>query len=340
MTEELENLRKEVEFYKNLAEKRERLGLQWEKVREDVVSRLRTEFPVIKSIPEKDITTDETKPHILIEADNFDALTVLNYTHKERVDVIYIDPPFNTGARDWKYNNDYVDENHLYRHSRWLSFMENRLRVARDLLAPTGVICCAIDDYEAPRLWLMLEQIFGRTNFLGTAIVRTIPKGRNSKRKLHLQHEYAFFFGRTKKAQIHKIPMDPSEKSHKYALDLEWKTTNPDMPLSKPGMEPNPEQLWTKTILRKGGVDSDAKNPDGTYRTGWFPIFYDPDKPEYEQLDLEARGGTNEKEILPIADDGEERIWRRSKESILQLAREGKIWAEKVGSIYKIQWKY
>lgn len=99
--------------------------------------------------------------HTVINAENFHALEMLTYTHRGKVDAIYIDPPYNTGARDWKYNNDYVEGDDDYRHSKWLAFMERRLLVARELLNPdTSVLIVAIDENEYPRLLLLIEQTF------------------------------------------------------------------------------------------------------------------------------------------------------------------------------------
>jgi hypothetical protein len=98
--------------------------------------------------------------HILINADNYHALQLLLYSHERRIDLIYIDPPYNTGARDWKYNNDYVDTSDVWRHSKWLSMMKKRLRLAKRLLRPDGVLICAVDDYEVHHLISLLEEVF------------------------------------------------------------------------------------------------------------------------------------------------------------------------------------
>lgn len=99
--------------------------------------------------------------HTVINAENYHALKALTYTHRGKVDAIYIDPPYNTGAKDWKYNNDYVEGEDLYRHSKWLAFMERRLFIARDLLNPNNsVLIITIDEKEYLRLGLLLEQVF------------------------------------------------------------------------------------------------------------------------------------------------------------------------------------
>ena len=96
--------------------------------------------------------------HVLINADNFHALQLLLYCYEGKVDVIYIDPPYNTGARDWKYNNDYVDKNDTFRHSKWLSMMKKRLRLAKQLLKPDGVFIVTIDEHEVHHLGNLLEE--------------------------------------------------------------------------------------------------------------------------------------------------------------------------------------
>src|SRR3989344_2834630 len=124
----------------------------------------------------------------LIEGDNYHALSVLNYTHKGKIDVIYIDPPYNTGARDWKYNNNYVDSTDSFRHSKWLSLMCKRLILAKNLLKNDGVICVTIDDNELAALWLLMDEIFNEQNHLGTVTIRNNPKGRMTSRKISLTH--------------------------------------------------------------------------------------------------------------------------------------------------------
>lgn len=99
--------------------------------------------------------------HTVINGENFHVLEQLSFTHENAIDAIYIDPPYNTGARDWKYNNDYVEGDDLYRHSKWLAFMERRLKVAKRLLNPdSSVLIVTIDEKEYLRLGLLLEQTF------------------------------------------------------------------------------------------------------------------------------------------------------------------------------------
>lgn len=145
-------------------------GLVWEDKPEDVEERLREELPVLKEVPDHAIISDnpDAPNHILIEGDNLEALTALAYTHEGKIDVIYIDPPYNTGNKDFVYNDHYVDKEDSYRHSKWLSFMSRRLKIAKQLLSDKGVIFISIDDNEQAQLKLLCDEVFGEQNFVGT----------------------------------------------------------------------------------------------------------------------------------------------------------------------------
>ncbi len=145
-------------------------GLVWEDKPEDVEERLRDELPVLIEDESKRLTDggDDAPNHILIEGDNLEALTALTYTHAGKIDVIYIDPPYNTGNKDFIYNDSYVDSEDTYRHSKWLSFMSKRLRIAKKLLSDRGVIFISIDDNEQANLKLLCDEVFREFDFLAT----------------------------------------------------------------------------------------------------------------------------------------------------------------------------
>ena len=145
-------------------------GLVWEDKPEDVEERLREELPVLKEVPERAIISDnpDAPNHILIEGDNLEALTALAYTHEGKIDVIYIDPPYNTGNKDFVYNDHYVDKEDSYRHSKWLSFMSRRLKIAKQLLSDRGVIFISIDDNEQAQLKLLCDEVFHEDHFVAT----------------------------------------------------------------------------------------------------------------------------------------------------------------------------
>lgn len=143
-----------------------RYGLVWEDKIEEVEEQLQEQLPILSEVTDKRIlSTEEDAPnHILIEGDNLHALTCLSYTHEGKIDVIYIDPPYNTGNKDFVYNDSYVDSEDDFRHSKWLSFMNKRLRIARRLLSDNGVIFISIDDNEQANLKLLCDEIFGPNN--------------------------------------------------------------------------------------------------------------------------------------------------------------------------------
>lgn len=301
--------------YKELL-KRKKFGLVWEDKPEDVAEQCKEFLPVLKEEKEREIlTTKNGINHIFIEGDNYHALSVLNYTHKKKIDFIYIDPPYNTGAKDWKYNNSYVDENDPYRHSKWLAFMQKRLRFSRNLLKDTGIICVTIDDYEMPRLWCLIDEVFGEKNHLGTVVIRNNPGGRKTARKVALVHEYALFFGKSNTAKIQKIGISPEEKTHSYIQDDDG-------------------SYYEKRNLRKDGVDSLAINKKGQLSDRYYPIYYDPKT---------KKVSTKQKftfKILPIDSNGEKRIWRRSKDVIDEMFERGELWYQRTKYGDQIYFKF
>ena len=151
-----------------LLRQHKKYGLVWEDKQEDVEERLREQLPVLTEVKERRIISDapDAPNHVLIEGDNMEALTTLSYTHEGKIDVIYIDPPYNTGNKDFVYNDAYVDTEDAYRHSKWLSFMNKRLRIAKRLLSDKGVIFISIDDNEQANLKLLCDEVFGERNFV------------------------------------------------------------------------------------------------------------------------------------------------------------------------------
>ena len=151
-----------------LLRSQKKYGLVWEDKPEDAEQRMVNEQPVLVEVPERAILSDDAEApnHILIEGDNLEALTALSYTHAGKIDVIYIDPPYNTGNKDFIYNDSFVDKEDGYRHSKWLSFMNKRLKIAKNLLSDKGVIFISIDDNEQAPLKLLCDEIFGERNFV------------------------------------------------------------------------------------------------------------------------------------------------------------------------------
>ena len=155
-----------------LCNERKKYGIVWEEKTEDVEERLRIHLPVLEEVKDRAIiSSDPTAPnHILIEGDNLEALTSLSFTHEGKIDVIYIDPPYNTGNKDFIYNDRYVDTEDSFRHSKWLSFMKPRLIIAKRLLSDQGVIFISIDDNEYSQLKVLSDEIFHERNYISTLI--------------------------------------------------------------------------------------------------------------------------------------------------------------------------
>ncbi|WP_275935283.1 DNA methyltransferase, partial [Clostridium botulinum] len=147
-------------------------------------------YPTLKLIDYVENAPDSDLWHALIEADNYHALQLLEYLYAGKVDCIYIDPPYNTGARDWKYNNDYVDSSDAYRHSKWLSMMEKRLKLAKKLLNPDdSILMITIDDIELCHLRVLIESIFPECN-LQIVDMFINPKGKARVGRLSQVDEY------------------------------------------------------------------------------------------------------------------------------------------------------
>lgn len=148
-------------------------------------------YPCLKPVDEVCNAPDSDLWHTLIEADNYHALQLLEYLYAGKVDCIYIDPPYNTGAKDWKYNNDYVDSNDTYRHSKWLSMMQKRLRMAKKLLAKDGALVCAIDENEVNTLGLLLHELF--SDYIISCISIIHNPGGIQGANFSYCHEFAYF---------------------------------------------------------------------------------------------------------------------------------------------------
>lgn len=148
---------------------KKKYGLLWEQHEERVDLEMNTKIPVFKDILEKELKNlDENSFNFLLEGDNLHSLKLLERTHKGKIEVIYIDPPYNTENRDFKYDDVFIDKEDGFRHSKWLSFMAERLGLANRLLSDTGVIMISIDENEQAQLKLLCNEIFGESNYLST----------------------------------------------------------------------------------------------------------------------------------------------------------------------------
>jgi len=216
---EAEKLKTEVERLKKELKKKKKYGLVWEDKPEEVVEMCKEKLPVLNEVKNKEIITDKEKSvNLLIEGDNYHALSVLNYTHAKKVDVIYIDPPYNTGKKkEWKFNDRWVDKKDAYRHSKWLSFMVKRLKLTKNLLKDSGVIFISIDDNEVGQLKLLMDHtdFFGENNLIG--IFTWIRKRKPSHLDTHVRKntEYILCYARSRK-NLSPLKSSPAEEDKPY----------------------------------------------------------------------------------------------------------------------------
>lgn len=175
-------------------------------------------FPVLKEIASKSLETkDARQTNLLIEGDNYHSLAVLNFTHREAVDIIYIDPPYNTGNSDFVYNDKFVDSEDPYRHSKWLAFMERRLKLARNLLSEKGLLFISIDDNEVSQLKLLCDEIFGESNFRNSLVMSRVKKNileREYAKALNVGHGFVLFYSRPGAVVV--VPTKFQEKQDRW----------------------------------------------------------------------------------------------------------------------------
>jgi len=208
---EIARLNKKIAKYEAIELKQNKFGLVWLDVPEAFEDDVENKLPILEEVPKLAIDSKDGKPtHLLIEGDNYHALTCLNYTHKGKVDVIYIDPPYNTGSDGFKYKDKRildkypdgrpVEVDNPLRHSYWLSFMKKRLELAQDLLTGTGVIFISIDDNEVAQLKLLADEIFGKDNFVAQLVWAAGRK--NDSKLISVSHEYILCY--IKSADLYK----------------------------------------------------------------------------------------------------------------------------------------
>jgi adenine-specific DNA-methyltransferase len=242
--------------------------------------------------------------HTVINAENYHALQALLFTHRGKVDCIYIDPPYNSGARDWKYNNDYVEEEDLYRHSKWLAFMERRLVLAKDLLNPDeSVLIVTIDEKEYLRLGLLLEQTFpsGKMQMISSV---TNPKGTGRGDDFARTNEFIYIvrFGRTRPPRAVIESLAGSE--------VGWETTRRRNLASVRGRKGKgacgPNQFYPIFV----NTNSDAIVGRGT-----------PLEPHVDRTSVAPPDGTVA--VFPVRPDGTEMNWEFIPETFDRLWQDG-----------------
>lgn len=260
-------------------------------------------FPSLEPIDKVANAPDNNLWHTIIEADNYHALQLLEYLYEGQVDCIYIDPPYNTGARDWKYNNDYVDSNDAYRHSKWLSMMKKRLKLAYRILNPeTGVLTVTIDEHEVHHLRTLLEDIFPET-YIQMATIVINQKGVSQGRLARTEEYAVYVFMPNAFLTVH----------HDDYLSFDETAQTQTVP------------RWER--LLRGGTDSQREDSP----TLFYPVFVDPEKkmitgvgeimPLGQDPDLTAFA---EKTVAwPIRTDGSFGRWQVSPPTFKELIDAG-----------------
>ena len=171
-------------------------GLVWEKHEEEVDRMMQDNIPVFTEVKEREIkATDENSYNFLLEGDNLHSLKLLEKTHAGKIDVIYIDPPYNTGKKDFIYDDAFIDKTDGYAHSKWLSFMSERLEIAKRLLSEEGVIFISIDDNEQAQLKLLCDNVLGADNFIAESIVAS-NSSKNNSNYIAVNHEYLLCYAK------------------------------------------------------------------------------------------------------------------------------------------------
>ncbi len=260
-------------------------------------------YPGFKSVGTVERGGD--KPfHTVINGENYHAIEALAYAYEGQVDAIYIDPPYNTGARDWKYNNDYVQEDDTYRHSKWLSFMEKRLKAAKRLLNPTdSVLIVTIDEKEYLRLGMLLEQVFRDARIQMTTIVIN-PKGTARYNEFARVDEYAFFVF-IGGARLHPSGSDMlTDRNYSEDSFVRW-----------------------RGLARTGRKGLRSNNPGS-----WYPIFVrtvdgsihsigDPISPDVDEATVAVPSGTVA--VWPQTKNAQEYSWSVVAETLRDIHSKG-----------------
>ena len=183
--------------------KAKKYGLVWEEHEEEVDVKMRTHIPVFTEDTEKEIkgSPDSESYHFLLEGDNLHSLRLLEKTHRGKIDVIYIDPPYNTQNKDFIYDDNLIGLDDGFRHSKWLSFIEKRLSLAHNLLSQNGIIMLSVDDNEYAQLKMLLDCIFG-DNYISCFVRKTKSMTGDDGNCLNIQHEYLLVYAKNKKAAV------------------------------------------------------------------------------------------------------------------------------------------
>ena len=244
-------------------------GLVFEQHEEEIDKILELKIPVFSE--KSKFLIPSGKVNFLLEGDNLATLKLLEKTHKGKVNVIYIDPPYNTGNNDFVYDDSFVDKLDSFSHSKWLSFMDKRLRVAHGLLAKSGVILISIDDNEKNQLKLLCDDIFGENNYLGTFVVKSTPNARDYG-FVGKQHEYMLFYAKDQSAVSTNL-MPNADKKFKYNDEISGFNIHPLYNSNEAFTNLNRPNLFYPFYLNPYNKIGEFYEISLDKRDGWIEIY-------------------------------------------------------------------
>lgn len=260
--------------------------------------------------------------HTVINAENYHALQALLFTHRGKVDAIYIDPPYNSGARDWKYNNDYVESDDHYRHSKWLAMMERRLLLAKELLNPgNSVLIVTIDEKEYLRLGLLLEQVLPEATI---QMVSTVINPKGSSRAGFRRADEYIFFAMIGSAAPAKLPLSPEWLASSKKIQ-EWAAGAASV--SADDAEPGPSAPGWTSMMRRGSNSLRTDRP-----TMFYPIYVDPGQRKIVEVGEPIPRGKHEAParatlvaVLPLRRNGAEGRWQVGADELRSRIDQGRV---------------
>jgi adenine-specific DNA-methyltransferase len=307
MSKDLAKLSKEelVEYINELRKQlnNEKYGLYFDRkaTPEEIVEYCKNNFPVLIRDEDRELFRGGKGHNILIEGDNFPVLTSLASISPQEgfVDIIYIDPPYNTGIKDFIYNDKFIDNEDGYRHTKWLNFMEKRLRIAKDLMKDDGVLFVSIDHNEHAQLKLLCNSIFGEHNFVSDIVWISNPNGRGDDEYIGRIHEYVLVYRKSDKLVFNTAPQDIKQFNKQDEKG------------------PYAEQILYSKLTYSKGMDYIIKAPDGT------SIYAGGDKEAWE---LRQKGRNTKKDYT----------WRWSETKFKEELEKGEAIIKKVGKEWKV----
>jgi adenine-specific DNA-methyltransferase len=305
MSKDLEDLSKEqlIDYINRLRKElnNEKYGLYFDRKAfpEELVEKCKNEISILESVNDFDIINGINE-NILIEGDNYQVLSILNYFGTDNlVDIIYIDPPYNTGIKDFIYNDKFIDDEDGYRHTKWLNFMEKRLKLAKEIMKEDAVLFISIDHNEHAQLKMLCNSIFGEHNFVSDIVWVSNPNGRGDDEYIGRIHEYVLVYRKSDKLVFNTAPQNLQQFNKEDEKGV------------------YAEQILYSKLTYSKGMDYVIKAPDGT------SIYAGRDKIAWE---LRQKGRNTKKDYT----------WRWSETKFKEELEKGEALIKKVGNEWKV----